>query len=62
MNQTYLDEGNATPPDVPPYDITFSLDTITLLPLEVENELNSLVTGKASDLNGLSIRILEESS
>ena len=36
-----------------------SLDTITLLPLEVENVLNSLVTGKASGPNGLSNRMLK---
>ena len=62
MNQTYLDESNAIPPDVPSFDISSSLDTITLLPLEVENVLNSLVTGKASGPKGLSNRILKELS
>ena len=61
-HQNYLNVGNAIPPDFPSYDITSSLDTITILPLEVENVLNSLVTGKASGPNGLSNRILKEFS
>ena len=47
---------------VDPYDITSSLDTIALLPLEVETVLKSLVTGNASGPNGLGNRILKELS
>ena len=36
VDQTYLDESNVILPDVPSYDISSSLDTITLLPLEVK--------------------------
>ena len=60
--QTFLDDGHAELPALPPYNIESVLNSIILTPLEVESVLKSLPIGKASGPNGLSNRILTELS
>lgn len=60
QSQTFLNEQNATLPDLIPYEISSSLSTITLTPTEVQDVLNKLRLGKASGPNGLNNRILKE--
>ena len=59
-DQTILEEQNAVLPEITPYAGASRLEAIVLTPLEVESVLKSLVTEKASGLDGLNNRILKE--
>ena len=59
-DQTVLNDQNAVLPNIIPYNVTSSLETVTLTLLEVESVLKTLVLGKASGPNGLNNRILKE--
>ena len=58
--QTFLDDGHAELPAIPPYNVESTLNSIILTPVEVESVLKSLSIGKTSGPNGLSNRILKE--
>ena len=60
--QAFLDECHAEFPALPPYNVESTLNSIILIPLEVESVLKSLPIGKASGPNGSSNRILKELS
>ena len=59
-DQTVLNDQNAVLPNITPYNVTSSLETVTLTSLDVESVLKILVLGKASGPNGLNNRILKE--
>ena len=59
-DQTVLNDQNAVLPNITPFNVTSSLETVTLTSLDVESVLKTLVLGKASGPNGLNNRILKE--
>ena len=62
QSQTFLNEQNATIPDLIPYETNSFLNSINLTPIDVHCILNQLPLGKATGPNGLSNRILKELS
>ena len=62
QSQTFLNEQNATIPDIISYETKSILNSINLTPIDVHSNLNQLPLGKATGPNGLSNRILKELS